>query len=130
MLMREEMITKKITQIFADKERDMIKEIWDTILEDKLKVYKLMRVEYEENFVELDADRKRIHKKRKNKKERNKMLRQNTKQQLYFCCKALNNTVNHYKAIYYENDYYRHKKLLDVQELSNDIKRPEKALLD
>jgi hypothetical protein len=47
MLMREEMITKKITQIFNDKERDMIKEIWDTILEDKKKQYLVARGEYE-----------------------------------------------------------------------------------
>ena len=73
-----------------------------------------MRIEYEENFLELDLDRKRIHKKRKNKKERNKLLRANTKQHLYYCCKALNNTVNHYKAIYFENDYYRLKRLIEV----------------
>ena len=47
MLMREEMITKKITQIFNDKERDMIKEIWDTILDDKKRQYLLFRSEYE-----------------------------------------------------------------------------------
>jgi hypothetical protein len=34
----------------------------------------------------------------------------------YNICKALNKTVLYYKTIYYENDYYRHKKLFDVQE--------------
>jgi hypothetical protein len=33
------MITKKITAIFHEKEREMIREIWETIQEDKLKIY-------------------------------------------------------------------------------------------
>ena len=41
MLLREEMITKKITQIFHDKEVSMITEIYETLYqEDKLRIYK------------------------------------------------------------------------------------------
>jgi hypothetical protein len=43
-----------------------------------------------------------------------KLLKANTRQQFHFIAKALNSTVLHYKALYYENDYYRFKKLLDV----------------
>jgi hypothetical protein len=110
------MITKKITAIFHEKERDMIKEIWETILEDKLKIYLQERDCLEDAFIELDLERKKIGKKKKNKKERNKEYRMNTRQVAYNICKALNKTVLHYKTIYYENDYYRHKKLYDVQE--------------
>ena len=92
----------------------MIKEIWETILEDKLAIYLQERDNLEENFIELDLERKKIAKKKKNKKERNKEYRINTRQVAYNICKALNKTVLYYKSIYYENDYYRHKKLFDV----------------
>jgi hypothetical protein len=75
----------------------------------------------EDVFIELDIERKKIAKKKKNKKERNKDYRMNTRQVAYNICRALNKTVLHYKAIYHENDYYRHKKLYDVQaELDSD----------
>jgi hypothetical protein len=73
------MITKKITAIFHEKERDMIREIWDTILEDKLKIYLQERDTLEDAFIELDLERKKIAKKKKNKKERNKEYRINTR---------------------------------------------------
>lgn len=46
--------------------------------------------------------------------------------------RALNSTVLHYKELYYENDYYRYKKLLDVQAAAseNDEKLINRALLD
>jgi len=108
------MITKKITAIFHEKERDMIKEIYATILEDKLKIYHQERDTLDESFTDLDLERKKIAKKRKNKKERNREYVNNTRGVLYNICKALNKTVIYYKTIYYENDYYRHKKLYDV----------------
>jgi len=75
----------------------------------------LKRAEFEEELNELEADRKRIIKRKKNKKERTKLLKVNTRQQFCFIAKALNSTVLYYKQLYFENDYYRFKKLLDVQ---------------
>lgn len=38
--LKEELISKKITEIFKDKEQRMIRTIEATIVDDKLKVYK------------------------------------------------------------------------------------------
>jgi hypothetical protein len=114
--LKEEMIAKKITEIFKEKEQKMIRTIEQTIVEHKLLIYKQKRAEFEEEMNELEAERKRIIKKKKNKKERAKALKANTRQQLYIIAKALNQTVLHYKSLYFENDYYRFKKLLDVQQ--------------
>jgi len=126
------MITQKIQQIFHDRETEMVAEIWDTIVEDKFKVYKVMREEYSEAFIEIHMDRKKIDKKKKSKKEKARAFKNNTRSLLYTICKALNNTVVHYKALYYENDYYRLKKLMDVREESKDLtdKKRDKALQD
>ena len=93
----------------------MIRTIEVTIVEDRLRIYKLKRAEYEEELNELEQDRKRIIKRKKNKKERMKLLKANTRQQVLYIAKALNSTVIYYKQYYFENDYYRFKKLLDVQ---------------
>jgi hypothetical protein len=42
-------------------------------------------------------------------------LKGNTRSIFQFIIKSLNATVLHYKEQYYENDYYRYKKLVDVQ---------------
>jgi len=93
----------------------MIRTIEVTIVEDRLRIYKLKRAEYEDELNELEQDRKRIIKRKKNKKERMKLLKANTRQQIFYIAKALNSTVLYYKQYYFENDYYRFKKLLDVQ---------------
>lgn len=80
----------------------MIRTIEQTITEDRLRIYKLKRAEFEEELNELEAERKRIVKRKKNKKEKMKMLKQNTRQQFCFIAKALNATVLHYKVMYYE----------------------------
>jgi hypothetical protein len=41
--LKEEMIAKKITEIFKEKEQRMIRTIETTIVEDRLKVYKQKR---------------------------------------------------------------------------------------
>jgi hypothetical protein len=58
----------------------MIRTIEVTIVEDRLRIYKLKRAEYEEELNELEQDRKRIIKRKKNKKERMKLLKANTRQ--------------------------------------------------
>ena len=71
----------------------MIRTIEVTIVEDRLRIYKLKRAEYEEELNELEQDRKRIIKRKKNKKERMKLLKANTRQQVLYIAKALNSTV-------------------------------------
>ena len=112
---KEELISQKITEIFRAKEKKMIRAIEATIVDDKLKVYKMKRAEYEEELSELDKERAKIHKRKKNKKERAKALRMNTRQHLSFLVRALNETVRHYKILYYEDDFYRLKRLTDMQ---------------
>ena len=58
----------------------MIRTIEQTITEDRLKEYKKKRLEFEDELNELEADRKRIIKRKKNKKERMKLLKANTRQ--------------------------------------------------
>lgn len=58
----------------------MIRTIEVTIVEDRLKIYKQKRADFEEELNELEQDRKRIIKRKKNKKERMKLLKENTKQ--------------------------------------------------
>ena len=113
----------------------MIRTIEATIVEDRLRIYKQKRAEFEEELAELEADRKRIVKRKKNKKERMKLLKANTRSQLVYIAKALNSTVIYYKQFYYENDYYRFKKLLDVQNAADgeqpmDDKAKQKAQLE
>lgn len=48
--MREEMISKKITEIFKEKEMKMMRTIETTIYEDRLRVYKLKRTDFEEEL--------------------------------------------------------------------------------
>ncbi len=54
---------------------------------------------------------------KKNKKERNKALKANTKSQLLYMVRALQATVIFYRELYYENDYYRYKKLFELAAL-------------
>ena len=76
---KEELIAKKITEIFKDKENRMIRTIEQTIYDDKLKVFKSKRSEYEEELNDIDKERVRIIKRKKNKKERIKALRVNAR---------------------------------------------------
>ena len=57
----------------------------------------MKRAEFDEELNEIDRERHRIIKRKKNKKERMKALRANTRQQIFYLIKALNETVLHYK---------------------------------
>ena len=115
--MKEELISKKITEIFRDKEQRMIRTIEQTIYDDKLKIYKMKRAEFEEELHELEKERIKIIKRKKNKKERMKALKANSRNQVCFLVRALNETVLHYKTLYFENDFYRLKRLLDMENI-------------
>ena len=52
------MISKKIREIFAEKNNKMIRTIETTIYEDKLRVYRMKRANYEDELVELENERK------------------------------------------------------------------------
>ena len=114
---KEELIAKKIIEDQQAKEVKMIRQIEQTIYDDKLRVYRMKRAEYEDELNELEKERQKNIKRKKNKKERIKALRQNSRQQLCFLVKALNDTVCHYKYLYFENDFYRMKRLLDMQNI-------------
>ena len=51
------MISKKITEIFKEKEMKMMRIIEQTIYEDRLRIYKQKRAEYEEELSEIDKER-------------------------------------------------------------------------
>ena len=121
------MIQKKIKEIFKDKENRMYRTIEQTIYDDRLKVYKLKKAEYEEELAELEADKKKLQKRKKNKKEKLKLLKKNAKETLYYITKSLQATVLHYKELYLENDFYRHKKLLDCVDESGSAKVTARA---
>ena len=83
-------------------------------MDDRLRIYKMKRSDFEEELSEIEKERSRIIKRKKNKKERIKALRHNSRQQLYYLVKALNETVQHFKTGYFENDFYRLQRLLNM----------------
>lgn len=42
------------------------------------------------------------------------MLHENSYHKLFYISNALNNTVKYYKKLYYENDYYRQKRIMEI----------------
>lgn len=51
------MISKKITEIFKEKEMKMMRTIEATIIDDRLKVYKEKRKDFEEELAEIEKER-------------------------------------------------------------------------
>ena len=127
--LREEMIQRKINEIFKEKEAKMMRVIEQTIYEDKLKIYRMKRANYEEELLELENERKRIIKRKKNKKEKNKALKANTRQQMRYIVQVLQDTAVHYRGLYYENDFYRHKRLLDVAAVAGDSEAARQKMI-
>ena len=126
--LKEELISKKITEIFREKETKMIRTIEQTIIDDKLKIYKSKRSEFEEELHDLEKERAKIIKRKKNKKERVKALKLNSRQMLCYLVRALNETVIHYKVQYFENDFYRLKRLLDMQKIEKTTFHKNKTI--
>lgn len=58
-----------------EKEVRMISTIRQTIYDDKLRIYNMKRLQFREEFDDLEKERLRIIKRKKNKKEKNKALR-------------------------------------------------------
>jgi hypothetical protein len=91
----------------------MIRTIEAAMYENK-QVYFGFRQEYTEKIEELEKERGKILRRKKNKKEKMKMLHENSFQKLFYISNALNNTVKYYKKLYYENDYYRQKRIMEI----------------
>lgn len=106
----------------------MIRTIETTIVDDKLKVYKSKRAFYEDELGDLEKERVKIIKRKKNKKEKMKALRINFRQQMCFVVRALNETVLYYKFLYYENDFYRLKRLLDMSNIEKTAALKQKSV--
>ncbi len=106
-MMKEEIIGKKINDLFREKEQKMTRTVELAIYEDNHQVYTNFRKEFADKIEELEKERAKILRRKKNKKEKMKLLKANSKQKLIYITHALNNTVKYYKKLYYENDYYR-----------------------
>jgi len=92
----------------------MVQSIKQTIWDDKLRVYKMYRKEFEVRINELEKERSKILRRKKNKKERQRALRKNTIDKMFIICTVIKQTFQHYKKLYYENDHYRQLKLLEI----------------
>ena len=57
-----------------------------------------------------------------------KALRLNARQMLCYLVRALNETVAHYKILYFENDFYRQKRLLDMANIEKTIEKKNKSV--
>ena len=78
-------------------------------------VYKKYRKEHESKINELDKERVKIQRRKKNRKEKMKALRRNTIDRLNIICKVIKQTFIWYDKLYFENDFYRNQKLLELQ---------------
>ena len=111
---KEESITKRILENFKERDFKMVQAIKQAIWDDKLKVYKMYRKEYDQRLHELEKDRGKIVRRKKNKKERQKALYKNTLDKMFIICSVIRMTFLHYKKQYFENDQYRQIKLMDI----------------
>ena len=72
-------------------------------------------MEFAEKITDLDNERIKITKKGKKKtKERTKLLLENNQLRLFYMASAVNNTVRHYKKLYFSEDVYRTNRMLDI----------------
>ena len=113
-LNKELAITKKIKDLYIERETRMENTVRQTIFDDNLKIYKMFRKEQEGYLYELDRDRIKIQRRKKNKKETKRLLRANTRDKLMVICNILKKTVLYYKDLYYESDHYRLMRLNDI----------------
>lgn len=113
-MLKEELIGKKINELFRDKELKLIRSIEAAIYENNHEIYTMYRKEFESKIEDLEKERAKILRRKKNKKEKARLLKQNSIKKFRCISIALNNTVKHFKKLYYENDYYRIKRLMEL----------------
>lgn len=87
--------------------------------EDNHHIYTSFRNEYASKIEELEKERGKILRRKKKKTEKMKMLYENSYQRLFYIANAVNNTVKYYKKLYFENDYYRQKRLMEIDDHRN-----------
>ena len=87
--------------------------------DDNHSIYTSFRNEYAAKIEELEKERGKILRRKKNKKEKMKMLYENSYQRLFYIANAVNNTVKYYKKLYFENDYYRQKRIMEIDDNAN-----------
>jgi hypothetical protein len=109
----------------------MIQAIETAMYDDNHSIYTNFRNKYAAKIEELEKERGKILRRKKNKKEKMKMLYENSYNRLYFIANAVNDTVKHFKKLYYEFDYYRQKKLMEIEDnKSTPVEVKDKAKLD
>ena len=109
------MILNMLAEDKREKEKKRIQTITQTIFDDNLKIYKQMRKDYDEEIRELEVERRKLLRKRKIKKaEKARMLLNNTRAMTLYIVRALQDTIDHYKLHYLEDDYYRLKRINDI----------------
>lgn len=112
---KEETLSKNINEIFKKKENKMTEKIAEAMFENGHAVYNQFRLEFAEKITELETERGKILKKGKKKtKERTKLLLENNQLRLFYMASAVNNTVRHFKKLYYADDVYRVGKILEL----------------
>lgn len=82
---REDHISKKIQDLFKNRELTMTACIKQTIFEDR-SVYKKNRKEFDSKMQDLEKEKSKIQRRRKNKKEKMKALKANTIERLKIVC--------------------------------------------
>ena len=93
----------------------MIRRIEEAMYENGHQLYNQFRLEFAERITELDNERIKITKKGKKKnKERTKLLLENNQLRLFYMTSAVNNTVRHYKKIYFAEDVYRTNRMIEI----------------
>ena len=92
----------------------MTQTICQTIYDDKLKVYKFFRRDFDLKISECEKERVKIQRRKKNKKEKQRALRANTIEKMAMICQVIKKTFKHYKEQYFESDNYRSSKILEI----------------
>lgn len=67
-------------------------------------------------FDDLDRERAKVIRKKNKRREKRRLLLQNTRKKLLLIVTLLNQAAIEYKNIFYEDDYYRQKRLIEVSE--------------
>ena len=126
---QEQMIMKFMVENQRERETKMIRTIEETIYEDNLKVYKHQRNYYEDELKDLETDRRKIMKRKKIKRaEKAKLLLNNSRGILLYVVRALKYTVQHYKFQYFEDDYYRIKRVIELEALCKTEAQKKKSV--
>ena len=83
---KEGAICERIQELYKKREADMVKIIKQTIFDDKLRIYKQYRKEFESKLQDLEREKVKISRKKKNKSLKAKLMRKNTVEKLQIVC--------------------------------------------